>query len=240
MRKTIFTILAGIALTTCLLSACRGQVTIKTDKGTDTIVFDSDSVQNININVEGHVRVTSGMECDPSELPATAEEEDRLSQLVLYVNEDVAPNEDENEGCYTVWLSDGGAGTLYKVLTTNPKAEPAWEKMSQKDADGVEVSLQQVGAASSARFASKDGRKIVVEGCPDARNTWTYIIDLDKRTAIQLPSTEGVQDIDMSKGEIFAASYGYYPAPDYGRYTVTKAYSLDGKFLRQASEPEPE
>ena len=60
------------------------------------------------------------------------------------------------------------------------------------------------------------------------------------RTAIQLPSTEGVQEIDMDKGEIIAASYGYYPAPDYGRYTVNKAYSLEGKFLRQVGEPQPE
>ena len=59
MKTTIFTILVGIVLTTCLLSSCRGQVTIKTDKGTDTIMFDSDSVQNININMEGHVRVTT-------------------------------------------------------------------------------------------------------------------------------------------------------------------------------------
>ena len=234
MKKTIFTILAGVALMPCVLSACRGQMTIKTDKGTDTINFDTDSVQNINVNVEAHVRVTTG------ELPATAKEQDRTAQYVLYVNEDESPNEDGDPGVYSVWVADEKAGTQQKVLTTNPKAEPAWEKMSQKDADGVAVSLQQVGAASSAQFASKDGRKIVVEGCPDSRNMWTYIIDLDKRTAIQLPSTEGVQDIDMSKGEIFAASYGYYPAPDYGRYTVTKAYSLDGKFLRQASEPEAE
>jgi len=59
MKTTIFTILVGIVLTTCLLSSCRGQVTIKTDKGMDTIVFDTDSVQNININMEGHVRVTT-------------------------------------------------------------------------------------------------------------------------------------------------------------------------------------
>ena len=59
MKKTFFTILAGFALVTCLLSSCRGQVTIKTDKGTDTIMFDSDSIQNININMEGHVRVTT-------------------------------------------------------------------------------------------------------------------------------------------------------------------------------------
>lgn len=234
MKKTIFTIFAGIALMPCVLSACRGQMTIKTDKGTDTIVFDTDSVQDININVEGHVRVTTG------ELPATAKEQDRTAQYVLYVNEDAAPNEDGDPGVYSVWVADEKAGTQQKVLTTNPSAEPQWEKMSQKNADGVAVSLQRIGAASSAKFASKDGRKIIVEGCPDARNVWTYIVDIDKNTAIQLPSTEGVQSVDMDKDEVIAASYGYYPAPDYGRYTVTKAYSLDGKFLRQASELEPE
>lgn len=234
MKKTIFTILAGVALMPCVLSACRGQMTIKTDKGTDTINFDTDSVQNINVNVEAHVRVTTG------ELPSTAEEKDRASQYVLYVNEDESPNEDGDPGVYSVWVADEKAGTQQKVLTTNPSAEPEWNKMSQKDADGVAVSLQRIGAASSAKFASKDGRKIIVEGCPDSRNVWTYIVDLDKNTAIQLPSTEGVQSVDMDKGEVIAASYGYYPAPDYGRYTLTKAYSLDGKFLRQASEPEPE
>lgn len=59
MRKIIFTLLAGVAMTACLLSSCRGQVTIKSDKGTDTIVFDTDSVQNININMNAKVRVTT-------------------------------------------------------------------------------------------------------------------------------------------------------------------------------------
>ena len=79
-----------------------------------------------------------------------------------------------------------------------------------------------------------------MEGCPDARNTWTYTIDTKKRTVKQFPSTEGVQSIDLEKGEVILASYGYYPAPDYGRYSVTNAYTIDGKFLRQASEPQPE
>ena len=48
--------------------------------------------------------------------------------------------------------------------------------------------------------------------------------------AIQLPSTEGVVSLDLEKKEIIAASYGY---DDDGRYSVNKAYSLDGKFLRK-------
>jgi hypothetical protein len=59
MRKTFFTILAGVAIVTCLLSSCRGQVTIKSDKGTDTIVFDTDSMQSININMNANVHVTT-------------------------------------------------------------------------------------------------------------------------------------------------------------------------------------
>jgi len=180
------------------------------------------------------------MDFDISELPQTAERQDSYFQFVLYVNEEEKPTEDNNAGLYTVWLADERSGKLRKVLTTNPTAAPAWDQMTQKNADGVEAPIHLIGAASSAKFASKDARKIIVEGCPDARNTWTYIVDLDKRTAVQLPSTEGVQEIDMDKGEIIAASYGYYPAPDYGRYTVNKAYSLDGKFLRQTSEPEQE
>lgn len=180
------------------------------------------------------------MDFDIGDLPQTAERQDSYFQFVLYVNVEEQPTEYDNAGLYTVWLADERSGTLRKVLTTNPTAAPAWDQMTQKNANGVEVPMHLIGAASSAKFASKDARKIVVEGCPDARNVWTYIVDLDKRTAIQLPSTEGVQEINMDKGEIIAASYGYYPAPDYGRYTVNKAYSLDGKFLRQTSEPQPE
>ena len=109
--------------------------------------------------------------------------------------------------------------------------------MTGKNADGVEVPIHLIATASSASYASEDLSKIVVEGCPDGRNTWTYIIDLVKRTAIQLPSTEGVQEIDIDKGEIIAASYGY---DDDGRYSVKKAYSLEGKFLRRVGDKERE
>lgn len=53
MRKTIFVLTAGTLLTTGLLStACKGTVTINGDKGSDTIEFNTDSIQEININVQ--------------------------------------------------------------------------------------------------------------------------------------------------------------------------------------------
>jgi hypothetical protein len=79
--------------------------------------------------------------------------------------------------------------------------------------------------------------KIIVEGCPDGRNIWTYIIDPYTGKAKQLPSSESVISLDTDKKEIIAASYGY---DSDGRYTVNKAYSVEGKFLRIVGDKERE
>jgi hypothetical protein len=46
-----------------------------------------------------------------------------------------------------------------------------------------------------------------------------------------------VVSLDQEKKEIIAASYGY---DDDGRYSIKKAYSLDGKFLRIVGDKERE
>ena len=92
-------------------------------------------------------------------------------------------------------------------------------------------------SAEKAYIAPGDVSKVIVEGCPDGRNIWTYIIDPYKGTAKQLPSTEGIVTLEWEKKEIIAASYGY---DDDGRYSVKKAYSLEGKFLRRVGDKERE
>ena len=47
----------------------------------------------------------------------------------------------------------------------------------------------------------------------------------------------GVISLDTDKKEIIAASYGY---DSDGRYTVDKAYSVEGKFLRIVGDKERE
>ena len=173
---------------------------------------------------------------DISEIPKTANRVDSHFQIAVYVNEDKAPNEDDLCGVYTVWLADERAGTAKKLCQTNPNAQAQWEKMKKEDSDAVEVPIDQIAIASKAYVAPYG--KVIVEGCPDARNVWTYIIDPDKGTAKQFPSTEGVMEIDWEKEEIILASYGY--DIELGRYTYNRAYSVDGKFIRVASEKETE
>ena len=175
---------------------------------------------------------------DIEEIPQTADRQDYYFQHAVYVNLDQEPGEYDLDGVYSVWLADERMGTVIKVLTTNPKAEGQWEKMSSKNSNAVEVPMDQIATASTAYLAPGDVSMIIVEGCPDARNIWTYIVDPYANTAKQLPSTEGVQKLDWDNKEIVVSSYGYYP--EGGRYTYSCAYSLDGKFLRQTSEPQPE
>ena len=174
-----------------------------------------------------------------SEMPKTAvRQENAHFQYAVYVNVDnPASGEGEMDEVRSVWLADERSGTVIKVCVTNPMAEVQWSKMSSKDADGVSVALTQIAAADKAMIAPGDVSKVIVEGCPDGRNIWTYIIDPYQGTAIQLPSTEGVVSLDWEKKEIIAASYGY---DDDGRYTVNNAYSLAGKFLRMVGGKERE
>lgn len=66
--------MAGAALTTMLLTAsCQGKVTIHSDKGTDTIEFNTDSILEININVQTNNYKEA--EADSMSLHVTSEKE---------------------------------------------------------------------------------------------------------------------------------------------------------------------
>lgn len=52
MKQTIFTLFAGAFLCVGLLASCRGKVTISGENGTDTLEFNTDSIKQVNINVQ--------------------------------------------------------------------------------------------------------------------------------------------------------------------------------------------
>lgn len=243
-KNNILITFGAVLLTGSLLSSCNGNKNSNEGESNDSVKNEFFSASNDSIassqesdDTEMQGVFTSEETLNISELPKTAQLQAQKGNYELYVNVEQEANEDDITGVYSVWLADRGKNVVRRILITNPMAAPVWEEMNEKKG-GVEVPMDQIAAAERAMFASKDGKRIVVEGCPDARNIWTYIINLDTQTAMQLPGTEGVQDINLDKGEIILASYGYYE--EGGRYTYQKAYSLDGKYLRQTSDPEPE
>ena len=165
-------------------------------------------------------------------------QKDTSSQYEVQIKEEKpASAEGEMDAVKSVWLTNKRTGKVFRVCVTNPMAEVQWGKMNGDQADAVDVPLSQIAAADKAMIVSGDDVKIIVEGCPDGRNIWTYIIDPYTGTAKQLPSSEGVISFDSDKREIIAASYGY---DSDGRYTVNKAYSVEGKFLRIVGDKERE
>jgi len=175
---------------------------------------------------------------DASALPKTAKLVDNRGQLALYVNEEQTATEDNQNAYYTVWLMDEKAKTVQRVCYTNPTAAAPWEEMRGEKADAVEVPIHLIATAEQAYFAPGKGTQILVEGCPDGRNIWTYIIDMDSHTAKMFPSNEGVNSMNYDRNEIVLASYGYYD--EGGRYTYLRAYSPNGKYLKHVGEKEPE
>ncbi|MBP5386713.1 MAG: hypothetical protein J6Y97_04910 [Prevotella sp.] len=175
---------------------------------------------------------------DISEMPSTAKRLNNHFQYAVYTNEERVMEDFDNAIVYSIWLADERTGTVRKICETNPKAEAQWEKMSDEQADGVAVALDQIASAEKAWIAPGDVSKVIVQGCPDGRNEWTYIIDTDAKTAIQLPSTEGVASLDWEKKEIIVASYGYHS--EGGRYTFLSAYDNNGKFLRMVGDKSDE
>ena len=171
------------------------------------------------------------VEMDIDDMPETAEEVDSYFQYGVYINkESLGDEESGEEGVNTVWLVNERWGKAIMACRTNPTAPAQWDQMKGEDPDAVDVPLHLIATASEAWLAPGDLSKVIVQGCPDGRNVWTYIIDTFNHTAKQLPSNEGVQDLDEEKKEITVASYSY---DDNGRYSFNRVYSLDGKFLRR-------
>ena len=158
-------------------------------------------------------------------LPDDAELKDEDGDRELYVNVDGVGSEN---GQWSVWLRDKNTGIVTYLFATENTAEPRWDQM--QDGNGIKVPIDLIAAGNcyNTLFIPWDADKIFVEGCPDERNVWSYIIDMNTKEAIQLPTNEGLIAIDPGKREIHMSHYLYHP--DGGRYSVERVYTIDGKF----------
>ena len=158
-------------------------------------------------------------------LPDDAELKDEVEYSELYVNVDGVGSEN---GQWSVWLRDKNTGLVTYLFATNNTAQPRWDQM--QDGNGIAVPMDEIAAGNcyNTLFIPWDADKIFVEGCPDGRNVWSYIIDTITKEAIQLPTNEGLIAIDPGKQEIHMSNYLYHP--DGGRYSVERVYTIDGRF----------
>ncbi|MBQ8948178.1 MAG: hypothetical protein IJ059_00110 [Prevotella sp.] len=224
MKKLL--IFSAIVLT---WTACGGKKTQSGDA--DAAVADSTAKAEI-VGVIDSIYVAAEETSEDDDfieqtLPNTAVQKDENAEVILYANLDIAPTEDSNSQT-SVWLKYKKSGKVRFLFNTNNDAKPRWEEM--KDGNGITVPIEDIaaGECDNCRLIPWNRDKILVEGCPDSRNIWSYIYDIRNQNAIQLPSTEGLLDIDVA-GHLFNMSlYRYHP--EGGRYSVKRSYTIDGKY----------
>ena len=212
-----------------LLTACGGKKAPTGDA--DATVADSTAKAEV-VGVIDSIYVSAEETSEDEDfieqtLPNTAVQKDENEEVILYTNLDIAATEDSNSQT-SVWLKYKKSGKVRFLFNTNNDAKPRWEEM--KDGNGITVPIEDIaaGECDNCRLIPWEKDKIYVEGCPDSRNIWSYIYDIRNQNAVQLPSTEGLLDIDAANRLFNMSLYRYHP--EGGRYSVKRSYTIDGKY----------
>ncbi len=165
-------------------------------------------------------------------LPSTAQLADDNGFQQVYLNYDVAGNEDDEPDIVSVWIVNKQQQTATRLLVTNPAAQSVWDRMQDRNA--VSIPLTQIAAAYKARFVPGEN-KVIVEGVPDARNVWSYLIDLNTKKASQLSSNSGLVGFcGEDETYIVMQSYRYNPDPEVGgRFPILQLFTTNGRFVKE-------
>ena len=218
--KTFFTLM-GVAL---LVGGC-GNRTASTAEAEDQEDRSQDSL--VVTNEQDSIPVSQ------QSLPEGAVKADEVNGLFVFTKLVQESSEDNPADVRSLWLYERKTGRVDSILTTNPFAELRWSDMNDSP---VEVPLTQIAAADKVCFVPGHPQLLLVEGCPEARNIWTYIIDLEKKTARQFPSTEGPIAFSASGDTLLLGAYRYHE--EGGRYSVVKTYTLSGQLISEEQSEE--
>ena len=145
------------------------------------------------------------------------------------------PASEEDPEVLSLWIKDKGEAEETRwICTTFASSEPKWSLMKDGNAIAVSIDSGDIACAENILPVPWNADLFYVDGCPDARNIWSYILDFsdpDDIKAIQFPSTEGFISFDSEKRQIHLGAYRYHE--EGGRYSVEQVYSIDGKFISE-------
>ena len=214
MKHRVVIALLGV---TFLVGGCAQRTASDKDAPTE------DSIQTV---IPDTVQQTSQVPL--RSLPKGAVMEDKVNSLYVYTKLYRAASEDDPAAVKSIWLFDQMSGRVDSLLTTDFNAESRWLDMNGRP---VEVPLTQIAAADRVCFVPGHPQLLLVEGCPDARNVWTYIVDLESMTVRQFPSTEGLISFSTAGDTLVLGAYRYHE--EGGRYSVARTFTLAGQLVQE-------
>ena len=96
----------------------------------------------------------------------------------------------------------------------------------------IPVPIDSIPVTSTVSIYCDDPLQLIVEGCPDMRNEFSYFIDVPSRQAWYVPANQGYIGSTLQEGYMIFQSYRYVSDPDIaGRYTFLQLFDETGNMV---------
>jgi len=126
-----------------------------------------------------------------------------------------------------LWLrnAEGKVGRLFTTSTTSQSVD--WSKSARKDVSAIEA----IDAVYFIQNIQEKKAYMVVQGCPDSRNIYVYLmpVSFSPKTALFIPAADGFVGLNETDNTLNCASYTYDQQE--GRISLLVVYDFNGKLL---------
>lgn len=167
----------------------------------------------------------------PPERPKTVLAEDDSYEILREVVDSAEDQYDVD--VVALWVKDKETGTQTKLLQTVRPNGGAWYVADGKNF--IPAPIDSINTIYNAYIYSRDPLRIIVEGCPDMRNIYSYFIDVPSRKAWYVPANSGYLVTTADQGYMIFQSYRYGPDGIGGRYTFLQVFNDEGEMVDSLS-----
>lgn len=171
-------------------------------------------------------------------LPQTAKLEDSNDNYLVFLNKDKKADYDEDSYITSMYVFNNETKKLSKLLTTTEPKQFSWSMQAGEKSEKCDIS--DIHAIYEARLFP-NARTVLVSGIFDMRNSLSYIINLEDKSVIFLPTNGGLVGFTMEEGYAIMQSYKYNEKLDKegiplgGRHTLLSVFDENGIFVNSMS-----
>lgn len=129
-----------------------------------------------------------------------------------------------------IWIKNKTTQQETKLYQT---VRPEWHFWYMGDGNRFyPVSIDSIPATSRVAIYSDDPLQLIVEGCPDLRNEFSFFIDVPSGEAWGVPANQGYIGKTSEEGYMIFQSYRYVSDPEIaGRYTFLQVFDKTGNMV---------
>lgn len=129
-----------------------------------------------------------------------------------------------------IWIKNKTTKQETKLYQT---IRPDWHCWYMGDGNKFyPVSIDSILVTSRVWIYNNDPLQLIVEGCPDMRNEFSYFIDVPTKKAWYVPANQGYVGNTSEEGYMIFQSYRYVSDPDIaGRYTFLQIFDETGNLV---------